>query len=502
MKRGWALLVGAIGVASCAAAYLSLSGRFDSSLSIAPALHVWVPYAPTSADPLDYDALPHHVIFRSVFAGLVSQYKTGETVGVLAERWSMSDDHRTWRFKLRKGLRFENGEPISPELVVAAWMRLAFCLRQRHSHSDLFDNLRGRERIDSPGARVEGLRAEGDEVVVALSKAAPQLLNTISFGLYSIIDRSNFDSRTGAWISGRRPIASGGYRVSEWSANGVTLKLRSEFPSTLLHPRAFQRIRVAWEQRERNGADLVVGFSNDRATDSDFHFFGAVPSAIVFVHVLGWNDEASPFHDLGYRREFRGEFYRALREDGFKPTLSFMPLIVKGTSEFTISDKESGLPPRKSRTIRYRDLEMPNQAFDAYRVGLSRVLKEAGFTPEPVKLGQEEMTRVLDRRPGQELVDLAIRGTSILVENPVADIRFMFESREGIRLPDVDGRIREELQRRAPSVQVINELLWDQAAVWPLSHYALGMWARATVDTALLNAVLPPVDLEWVGSSH
>ncbi|MFI9028007.1 ABC transporter substrate-binding protein [Streptomyces sp. NPDC053560] len=46
--------------------------------------------------------------------------RTGKTEGVLATRWTTSEDRRTWTFTLRDKVRFHSGRPLTPEAVQAS----------------------------------------------------------------------------------------------------------------------------------------------------------------------------------------------------------------------------------------------------------------------------------------------------------------------------------------------------------------------------------------------
>jgi len=45
-----------------------------------------------SADPIDFDLWTHHYIFNNVLARLITQYKKGEVIGVIAEKWVTSNN--------------------------------------------------------------------------------------------------------------------------------------------------------------------------------------------------------------------------------------------------------------------------------------------------------------------------------------------------------------------------------------------------------------------------
>ena len=74
------------------------------------------------------------------FSWVVSRYGIGETlvkfdekgeiVPCLAESWENSQDKLTWTFKIREGVKFSNGEEMTPELVKASLER-TFSLSNR-----------------------------------------------------------------------------------------------------------------------------------------------------------------------------------------------------------------------------------------------------------------------------------------------------------------------------------------------------------------------------------
>ena len=98
-------------------------------------LTVWTQSSPYSADPLDCDAFVHHITLRPVLNTLVTQYRTGELAGTFAKKWTSSTDLKEWRFEIEPNFHFENGDPITPEIIVRSWRRMAFLQKQRKSIS-------------------------------------------------------------------------------------------------------------------------------------------------------------------------------------------------------------------------------------------------------------------------------------------------------------------------------------------------------------------------------
>ena len=62
----------------------------------------------------------------------------------MVESWTESPDHRLWTFKLRKGLEFHDGKPVTPEDVIASLQRWG---KRDAMGSALFQFV---QRMDSP----------------------------------------------------------------------------------------------------------------------------------------------------------------------------------------------------------------------------------------------------------------------------------------------------------------------------------------------------------------
>lgn len=79
---------------------------------------------PNNIDPHDQDNLPVDSMLKSVFDTLVVSDQKGNYSPSLAESWESSEDGLTWTFKLRKGVKFHNGEDFTSASVVATMQRL------------------------------------------------------------------------------------------------------------------------------------------------------------------------------------------------------------------------------------------------------------------------------------------------------------------------------------------------------------------------------------------
>jgi peptide/nickel transport system substrate-binding protein len=96
------------------------AARPEGTLTVAVATfgnERWLPHLYVGAED---------VVLKPMYENLLSRdVKTGELVPMLAERWQILDSGRAWRFHLRKGIRFHNGDELTAEDVKFTFSTLA-----------------------------------------------------------------------------------------------------------------------------------------------------------------------------------------------------------------------------------------------------------------------------------------------------------------------------------------------------------------------------------------
>lgn len=98
-----------------------------------------VPGNPRTFNPLlDADGASDAVI-RLLFSPLVGiNLDTQEPEPALAESWSVAPDQKTWTFKLRKNLRWSDGQPLTADDVVFTWNDVMYNPKYNQITYDLF----------------------------------------------------------------------------------------------------------------------------------------------------------------------------------------------------------------------------------------------------------------------------------------------------------------------------------------------------------------------------
>ena len=72
-----------------------------------------------SLDPYTLNESTTHAHLGHVFEGLVARDKDLKIIPALAESWE-TPEPTCWRFHLRKGVKFQNGEPFTADDVFSA----------------------------------------------------------------------------------------------------------------------------------------------------------------------------------------------------------------------------------------------------------------------------------------------------------------------------------------------------------------------------------------------
>jgi oligopeptide transport system substrate-binding protein len=100
---------------------------------------------PKSFDPARAAAAPETDIVCALYEGLTEiDPATLNAVPAAAEKWSVSEDGRTWTFHLRKEAKWSNGKRVTTADFVSSWKRAAG-LGTNAAHPELFENIIGFE---------------------------------------------------------------------------------------------------------------------------------------------------------------------------------------------------------------------------------------------------------------------------------------------------------------------------------------------------------------------
>ncbi len=141
-------------------------------------------------------------VARLVFSGLTRVDPSGKVLPDLAERWSVSSDGRVYTFKLRPGVRWHDGQPLTAEDVVFTASLAAARIPQKAPLAMTWEKARA-TAVDEATVRFE------------LEEPFAPFLYATSLGILPAHLLAGVDARTLAQhrFSTLEPVGTGPYRV-------------------------------------------------------------------------------------------------------------------------------------------------------------------------------------------------------------------------------------------------------------------------------------------------
>jgi peptide/nickel transport system substrate-binding protein len=158
------------------------------------------------------------ITMRAAYETLVTvppgEYETLRPL--LAESWKLVDGGRAWEFKLRRGVKFASGNPLTAEDVKFSFERLAHVKDQP---ADMAENLGGVEVVDPQTVRI---------VMADRSQPLLRILTSVTYAVYdskavmaqggtSAKDAEKTDKAT-AWLD-THSAGTGPYVLTGWTRN-------------------------------------------------------------------------------------------------------------------------------------------------------------------------------------------------------------------------------------------------------------------------------------------
>ncbi|GGO64177.1 ABC transporter substrate-binding protein [Nonomuraea cavernae] len=237
-------------------------------------------------------AIPQALLVN-VYEGLVKLGQDGSIQPLLAERWEVSPDRKTYTFSLRKGVTFSNGAPFTADDVIFSFDRVK---------SDW--KLKIKSQLDSVD-RVE--KDDESTVVVTLKQPSNGFLYTLTTRLGAMF------SRTGVDDLANKPVGTGPYTLASWK-RGDSIQLNGNDAYWGAKPKVTAvTLKYFKDATAMNNALLTGGIdviSSVQAPESLRQFadpgrFETVEGTTNGEVVLSMNNDRAPFNDKKVRQAVR-----------------------------------------------------------------------------------------------------------------------------------------------------------------------------------------------------
>lgn len=145
------------------------------------------------------------IVQYNIFETLTKVNSDGSVTPLLAESWEVSPDLKTYTFKLRKGVKFQNGEPFNAKAVKFSFERAA-AEKSTNKSKRTFTSM-------------ESVAAIDDYTLVILNKTLdPDFLFAMGEATAAIVEPKSADGNA------TKPVGTGPYQLTAWNkGSSVTL---------------------------------------------------------------------------------------------------------------------------------------------------------------------------------------------------------------------------------------------------------------------------------------
>jgi peptide/nickel transport system substrate-binding protein len=196
----WHLRLVAILALSALALGASAQSRKDSVV-------IGMTLEPPGLDPTTAPAAAiGEIVHYNILEGLTKVRMDGTVGPLLAESWTISPDGRSYVFKLRRGVKFHDGEDFDASDVKFSFERAKAEGSTNKAKKAVFDNI---TRVDTPDAHT---------VILTLDKADGTMLFRLGENTAVILDPKS------AATTSTRPIGTGPFKFDNWAkGSAVTM---------------------------------------------------------------------------------------------------------------------------------------------------------------------------------------------------------------------------------------------------------------------------------------
>ena len=186
---------------------------------------------PPSLDPHLAQGNSASSIIDDMFVGLMTSDAGGETVYGIAESHTMSEDGLVYTFKLRSGLVWSDGTPLTADDVVWTFQRLMAPDTGARYSANLFVLKNGRAVNGGAPAATLGVKAlDPQTVAFTLERRTPYFLRILNSNATVPLPRHVIEKAGRGWTKPDTIVTNGPFVLTEWVPNTrIAMKKNPKF---------------------------------------------------------------------------------------------------------------------------------------------------------------------------------------------------------------------------------------------------------------------------------
>jgi len=303
------------------------------------AIHRTAMAEPPSLDPTLGSAGPAAPVLSDLVEGLLARTSAIKPAAASAERWEASADNRTWTFRLRNGLKWSDGTPLTAEDFVYSYRRLLTPATGAQS-AGLFFVIRNARAVATGAAQPDTLGVSAPDprtVVFELEFPAPYFAQLVANTQAAPVPRHVIEKLGRDWARPGTLVTNGPYQLAERVPQSHIKLVRNPH----YHAAADVKIDEVWWYPTQ---DLTTAFRRFRAGELDV-VLNVAPDDVKWIranrpealhtgpihatYTVLFNTQRPPFDDERVRRALslavdREGMADKLLATGVRPALSWV----------------------------------------------------------------------------------------------------------------------------------------------------------------------------------
>ena len=195
---------------------------------------------PGDLDPHLASILNDQIVVLTLFEGLtLLDERTTNPLPAAAESWNVSADGLTWTFRLREGLQWSNGDPLTADDFVQSWRRVLNPAFATDNAWYLFalKNAEAYNAKKNPDPAAVGFKAtDSRTLVLTLERPTPYLAALVSMPAWFPINPrvlakfGAMEQRGTAWTRPGNLVGNGAFTLAQWNPNSrITLEKNARY---------------------------------------------------------------------------------------------------------------------------------------------------------------------------------------------------------------------------------------------------------------------------------
>ena len=180
---------------------------------------------PGTLDPHRAEGVPASNVLRDLYEGLVSEAANGDYIPGVAESWTISDDGKSYRFRIRDDAVWSNGDKVVAEDFVFSLRRSVDPKTLSNYSSMLYPIKNARDVVlgnESP--ELLGVSAEGEKVLlIELEEPTPYFISLLTHSTTYPVHPPSVKEHGSSFTKPENMVSNGAFTLEDWRIQDLSL---------------------------------------------------------------------------------------------------------------------------------------------------------------------------------------------------------------------------------------------------------------------------------------